>query len=89
MVHLRVPLGLSGGSVVKNLPANSRDTGSIPGLERSPGGDKGNPVQNSCLANLKEPGGLLSMGSQKIQTQLGYTTALRFNLAIEMKKSYM
>ena len=62
---------------------------SIPGLERSPGGDKGNPLQNSCLANLKEPGGLPSMGSQKIQTQLGYTTALRFNLAIEMKKSYM
>ena len=29
------------------------------------------------------------MGSQKIQTQLGYTTALRFNLVIEMKKNYM
>ena len=89
MVHIRVPLGLSGASVVKNPPANSRDMGSIPGLEKSPGGDKGNPLQNSCLANLKEPGGLPSMGSQKIQTQLGYTTALRFNLAIEMKKSYM
>ena len=89
MVHLTVPLGLSGGSVVKNPPANSRDMASIPGLERSPGGDKGNPLQNSCLANLKEPGGLPSMGSQKIQTQLGYTTALRFNLVIEMKKNYM
>ena len=27
--------GFSGGSVVKNLPANARDTGSIPGLGRS------------------------------------------------------
>ena len=37
-----------------------------------------------------EPDGLQSMGSQKIQTQLsGYTTAVGFNLVIEMKKSYM
>ena len=36
-----------------------------------------------------EPGALQSMGSQKIQTQLGYTTALGFSLAIEMKKSYL
>ena len=35
-----------GGSVVKNLPANAEDAGdagSIPGLERSPGGGYGNP----------------------------------------------
>ena len=76
--------------MVKNPPANSRDMASIPGLERSPGGDKGNPLQDSCLANLMEPDGLQSMGSQKIQTQLsGYTTAVGFNLVIEMKKSYM
>ena len=38
--------------VVKNLPANagdSRDAGSSPGLERSPGGGNGNPLQYSCL----------------------------------------
>ena len=29
--------GFPGGSVVKNLPANAGDTGSIPGLGRSPG----------------------------------------------------
>ena len=28
-----------------------RDTGSIPGLERSPGGGNGNPLQCSCLDN--------------------------------------
>ena len=40
--------------VVKNLPANARDTwdaGSIPGSGRSPGGGHGNPFQYSCLEN--------------------------------------
>ena len=44
--------GFPGGTVVKNLPANAgdvRDTGSIPGLGRSPGGEHGNPLQYSCL----------------------------------------
>ena len=44
-------MGFSGGSVVKNLPANAGDTCSIPGLEGSPGGGKGNPLQYSCLEN--------------------------------------
>ena len=38
--------------VVKNPPANigdKRDTGSIPGLRRSPGGGNDNPLQYSCL----------------------------------------
>ena len=42
--------------VVKNLPANAgnvRDAGLIPGLGRSPGGGQGNPLQYSCLENLR------------------------------------
>ena len=38
---------ISGGSVVKNLPANvgdARDMGLIPGSERSPGAGNGNPL---------------------------------------------
>ena len=38
--------------VVKNPPANVgdiRDSGSIPGLGRSPRGQHGNPLQYSCL----------------------------------------
>ena len=46
-----VYLGFPGGSVVKNLPANPGDTGLIPGLGRSPGGENGNPLQYSCLEN--------------------------------------
>ena len=37
-----------GGAVVENLPANardSRDMGSVSGLGRSPGVEKGNPLQ--------------------------------------------
>ena len=40
--------------VAKNLPANAgniRDTGSIPGWGRSPGGGHGNSLQYSCLQN--------------------------------------
>ena len=47
-------MGFFGGSVVKNLPANgraARDVGLIPGSQRSPGGEHGNPLQYSCLVN--------------------------------------
>ena len=37
--------------MVKNLPANARDIGLIPGLGRSPGERNGNPLQYSCLEN--------------------------------------
>ena len=37
--------------MVKNLPANARDTGSIPGLGRSPGVGNGNTLQYFCMQN--------------------------------------
>ena len=51
-----LPQGFPGGSVVKNLPANAGDTGSIPGSGRSPGGEHGNPLQYSCLGNPMDRG---------------------------------
>ena len=45
--------------VVKNPSASARDTrdvGSIPGSERSPGGGHGNPCQYSCLESLMDRG---------------------------------
>ena len=44
-------LGFSGSSVVKNLPANAGDVGSIPGSGSSPGEGNGNPLQCSGLEN--------------------------------------
>ena len=45
--------------VAKNPPANvgnARDTGLIPGLQRSPGEGNGNPLQYSCLENPMDRG---------------------------------
>ena len=45
--------------VVKNPSASAgdkTDTGSIPGLARSPGGGNGNPLQYSCLGNPMDRG---------------------------------
>ena len=42
-------MGFHGGSTVKNPPANAGDVGLIPGLEGSPGGGLGKPVEYSCL----------------------------------------
>ena len=44
------------GSAVKNLPANTGDTGSILGSRRCPGEGNGNPFQYSCLENPMERG---------------------------------
>ena len=49
MHHLN--MDFPGTSVVKNLPANARNTGSIPGLGRSPGEGNGKLTPYSCLGN--------------------------------------
>ena len=49
-------LGIPGGTVVKNPPANAGDPGSIPGSGRSSGEGNGNPLQNSCLENFTDRG---------------------------------
>ena len=42
--------------MVKNLPTNAGDPGSIPELGRSPGGGNGSPLQYSCLGNPMDTG---------------------------------
>ena len=49
--ELTVWLGFPGGSMVKNLPTNAGDAGSIPQLGRSPGEGNGKLLQYSCLEN--------------------------------------
>ena len=59
---------------VKNPPASAgdvRDTGSVPGLGRSPGEGNGNPLQDPGaweIPRTPEPGGLQSMESQELNT---------------------
>ena len=65
---LSVLVGSQVAVVVKNPPANARDlrgAGLIPESGRSPEGRLGNPLQYSCL---EEPGGLWSLGSQRLGT---------------------
>ena len=47
---------MSGGAVVKNLPINAGDMGSIPGSGGSPGVGNGNLLQYSCLENPMDRG---------------------------------
>ena len=49
-------MGFPGDSVVKNLPANAGDTGSIPGSGSSSGEGNGNPLQYFCLENPMDRG---------------------------------
>ena len=42
--------------MVKNPPANTGDTCSIPGSGRSPGEGNDNPLQYSCLGNPMDRG---------------------------------
>ena len=58
--------------MVKNLPANAGDTGSISGSGRSLGVGKGNLLQYSCLENPMDRGALWATvhGSPKNQSKL-------------------
>ena len=50
-------MGFSGGSALKNPPANAgdvRDMSSIPGLGRSPAEGNGNPLEYFCLENPRD-----------------------------------
>ena len=62
--------GLPGGSNGKESTCNVRDLGSIPGLGRSPGGGPGQPTSVFLpgeYPGTEKPGGLPSMGLQKVE----------------------
>ena len=67
-------------SVVKNLPANEGDVGSIPGLGSSLGEGNGDPLQYSCLENPMDGGAWWATvhGVAKSQTRLRELTSLHF-----------
>ena len=64
--YAKSSLGFPSGSVVKNLPANAKDVGSISGSGRSPAERSGNPLQYSCLVSPRDRGaGRLQSGDCK------------------------
>ena len=70
-INWQMPLRASlMAQLVRNLPANAgdtRDTCSVPGLGRSPGGGNDNLPQYSCLENSMNRGASRSMGSQRVR----------------------
>ena len=62
--------GFPSASVVKNLPANAGDRSWILSLDISPGGGNGKPIPVFLPGKIpwtEEPGGLQSIGSQRIR----------------------
>ena len=55
-VHHTECVGFPGGSDGKASAYNEGELGSIPGLERSPGEENGNPLRYSCLENPVDGG---------------------------------
>ena len=69
----------SDSSVVKNLPANAGDVGSIPGLGMSPGEGNGSSLQCSCVGNTMDSGawwaavcGVVDAGHNRQWQQAGH-----------------
>ena len=62
-------MGFPGGLDSKESACNSGDPGLIIALGIFPGEGNGNPLQYSCPGNprIEEPGGLQSMGSQRVR----------------------
>ena len=58
--------------MVKNLPADAGDVGSVPPLGIYPGVGNGNPLQYSCLENSRDKRGyqVTVHGDTKSWTQL-------------------
>ena len=63
--------------MVKNLPVNTGDTGSIPGSRRSPAEGHGNPLQYFCLENPTVRG--------PWQATVNEMERVRYNLATEQQ----
>ena len=77
--------------VVKNLPANAGDIrvmSSIPGLERSPGGEHGNPLWYFCLENPTDRGTWWAMihGVSQSRTQLKRLSLQAMDPALEVNE---
>ena len=68
-----------GGSDGKASVYNAGDPDSIPGLGRSPGEGKGNPLQDYCLENPMDRGAwqATAHGVAKSQTRLSDFTSLQ------------
>ena len=69
--------------MVKNPPANARDSGSIPRSRRSPGVGNDNPLQSSCLGNPMERGAWLDTVHEAAKKK-----EVEYDLAIKQQQQW-
>ena len=70
--------------MVKNLPANAGDSGSIPRARRFPGEGNGNPLQCSCLGNT------MDRGTWQVTVHVGRVAKeLENNLVTKQQQQYI
>ena len=83
-------MGFPGGSVLKNLPANLGNTGSIAGLGRASGEENENPLQYSCLDNPMDGGTWWATvhGVAKSRTRLNDFTSPHIPQCLGQNKHY-
>ena len=76
------PLGFPSGSVVKNLPENAGDAGSVPGWGKSPGEGNGNTLQYFCLGNPVDRGAwqVILHGVEKQSDMTGCLNNINVNI---------
>ena len=71
--------------MVKNLPANAGDLGSIPAWERQPGKGNSNPLQYSCLENSMDKGPWQASAHGVIKVK--HNLATKQQLKIKLRKT--
>ena len=76
MNHVLRILGFPNGSAGKESTCNAGDAGLIPGLNRSPGGGYGNPLQYSCLENSMDRGDWLATVQEVVRVRQDLATKL-------------
>ena len=77
--------------MVKNLPANGGDLGSIPGSGRSPLEGNGNPLQCSCLENPMDRGAWRATvhGVAESQTDLVTEHTHTYTLYLKLQQKHL
>ena len=66
--------GFPDGSAGKESACNAEDTGSVPGLRRSPGEGNGNPLRYSCLENSMDRGVWRVQRAKRQRAKLSWAT---------------
>ena len=75
----------TGGSAIKNPPADAGDLDSIPVLGRSHGEGNGNPLQYSCQENPMDRGAWQAMVHRAAKSRTGLSTHYVLNSALRQQ----